>query len=642
MQESFFHGESPNLEAEETSRDYIFRYPLDLESKKDSVYHHRLTELVRAVLEDMLNLVVPVNEGKDVKIDGFRWLMDKERVHQIFEPINNHDDYRDSIDKYPGLCLETRDGASTFQSGLNASFYEPRIDLIKRLTESILTLVEFEQKDQVVKIDGFRLKSLKDWLVPSAADPAEVFEYAASHCTCDCTFCCNKGNPSLVAPCYNLKRTAMEELSEMRTRMKYLRPAAQNALFPSIGTIYEVLAHPYIMDILRSLRENNSLPFRITTNGNTLSPEVVAKLAELKPIYLYLSLNSSSPSRRHKLMRDPKPEIAINSLSLLKQHRIPYAAVIVPWPVDTMEEMLEDLSSTAAYAIEHEPHIIQVNLPGYSRYFSSSEIFDLDKVWRAIVSRVRELREKHDYPIVVMPPLYEENIYQSRKNLPQIIGLIKNSPAYFGGLKRGDLILEVNHIRTHNRPQTRDLLSILRTNEAKETTLKVQRENDILEVKLDLTRYSYPYSKELDDYLGVIFMGSGLRTSYLEDLKAIIDNHQAKRVLFLSSELVKPTFEQCLAESHLFSSQVEIAVKVPKNLFFGGNIFMGDLLVVQDLIDCIKEYIMSNEKPDLVVITSSPFNLSGWGRDLTGRVYLDVERQTGVPVELLHCATMYN
>ena len=70
---------------------------------------------------------------------------------------------------------------------------------------------------------------------------------------------------------------------------------------------------------------------------------------------------------------------------------------------------------------------------------------------------------------------------------------------------------------------------------------------------------------------------------------------------------------------------------------------MGDLLVVQDFIDYIKDYVTSTDKkPDLIVIPSSPFNISGWGRDLTGRVYLDIERETGIHVEIIECQTIYD
>ena len=635
---------SLNSRGDETSQDYVFRYKLDLESEKTPVYYHRLTELVRAILGNLFNIIMPLKASKDMKVDAFRWLMDKENVYQLFAETASPSCSRDFAEKGQGLSLETSGSRSTFQNASNPTFYEPRIDFIKKLIESLSTVIEFEQDGQVVKVDGFRLKNLRDWLVASTGDPSEVFEYAGSQCSCDCMFCCNKGNPPTVAACNNLNRTADEEFEEIKTRIKYFSPEARRALFPSLGCIYEATAHPYFMDALHLLREKTSKPFKITTNGSNLTPEIVAELAELKPIYLYLSLNSSSASRRRELMTDPKPEIAIEALPVLRQQRIPYAAVIVPWPVDTVDEMLEDLSSTVTYAAEHGAHLIQVNLPGYSRYFSSVELFDLRQIWEAVISEVRELREKHDCPIVAMPTMYEENIHQPRKNLPQIIGLVKNSPAYLGGLQEGDIIKQLNGIPIPDRPQARDLLSLLRQNRAKEISLRVERDRKPLEISLDSTRYSYPYSEDIDTYLGIVFLGTGFRTSYIEGLKEIIEAHRPKRVLFLSSELVKPTFEQCLAESRLFGDgQVEMDIGVPKSNFFGGNIFMGDLLVVQDLIDCVKDYtIQDGCKPDLVIIPSSPFNLSGWGRDLTGRVYLDIERETGVPVQLLHCTTIYD
>jgi len=610
---------NPNSGGNNTSPDYVFSYKLDPEPESQPVYRHRPAELVRVILENLLDVVMPLKAGVDVKIDGFRWLMDRESNYQIFPETDSN------------------------SRPLKTAFYEPRIDLIKKLAGSLLTLIEFEQNGQAINVDSFRLRNLQDWLVPSAGDPREIFEYAGGHCSCDCVFCCNKGNHPSVAVGNNPVRTDGDEFEEIKTRIRYFPSEAGITLFPDLGCVYEVTEHPYFMDVLHLLRDKTSQPFRITTNGCNLSPEIVSKLSKLKPIYLYLSLNSSSASRRQRLMRDPRPEVAIEALPLLRKQGISYATVIVPWPVDSENEMLKDLSSTVAYAAIHEAHIIQVNLPGYTSHFSSSELFDLPQLWSAVIARVRELREEHDCPVVVMPTLYEDNIYQPYKNLPQIIGLVKNSPAYLGGLKRGDVVLRVNSILIRDRPQARDILSVIQQSEAKMVSLGVQREHQTLEINLDLTKYSYPYSKDVDTYLGIIFNGTGLRTSSIEDLKDTIEAHQAKRVLFLSSELMKPTLKQCLAESHLFrDSQLEIDIKVPQNHFFGGNIFMGDLLVVQDFIDCIRDYVSQKRaKPDLVIIPSSPFNLSGWGRDLTGRVYLDIERETGVPVELLHCATIY-
>ncbi len=636
---------NPNLKEDETTKDYIFRYKLDLEPKRQPVFHHRLAEFVRVLLENLLDIIVPLRAGEDIRIDSFRWLMNKEQEFQLFSRTENAA-YSSSDTSRMGqrLISETGERELDFQNIANATFYEPRINMIKQLIESLLTVVELEYQGKPVRVDGFRLKNLQDWLVASAGDPSEIIDYTGSHCNCDCVFCCNKGNPPSIAVANAPDRTADKEFAEIKTRMKYFSPKGEKALFPSLGCVYETAIHPHFMDVLKLLRKKTSKPFRITTNGSNLTPSAIMELAELKPVYLYISLNSSSPSRRRKLMRDPSPEIAINALPLLRQYRIPFAAIIVPWPTSTASEMFQDLSSTIAYAAENEAHLVQINLPGYTKYFPPAEPFDLHQLWKALLKEIRELREKHDLPIIAMPTLYEENIYHQRKNSPQVIGLVKNSPAYLCGLKRGDEIRQINGIPVHNRPQARDLISLVRQSGAKEVSFTVERDNQTIQACLDLSRYSYPYTEDTDTYFGIVFMGTGLRMSYIESLKEIVEAHRAEHVLFLSSELVKPTFEQCLAESHLFGgSQCKIDIEVPKNNFFGGNIFMGDLLVVQDFIDHIKNYIIKKGyKPDLVIIPSSPFNLSGWGRDLTGRVYLDIERETGVPVELLPCATIYD
>ena len=136
-------------------------------------------------------------------------------------------------------------------------------------------------------------------------------------------------------------------------------------------------------------------------------------------------------------------------------------------------------------------------------------------------------------------------------------------------------------------------------------------------------------------------MGAGFRPSLLEDLKSLITAHGAKRVLLLSSRLVKPVFQQLLQESALFGP-IQIHIEVPQNRYFGGNIFMGDLLVVQDFIEAVREYLGKNSPPDLIVIPSSPFSLGQWRRDLEGTVYTEIERAVGLPVALLDCEPIYD
>ena len=552
--------------------------------------------------------------------DGFKLLSDKSAIYEI--------EHSGEASSSPGLG--------------SVVLYEPRIELIKRQLESLLSVVELEANGTVAHVDGFRLKNLSDWLVSGSGDPGEILEYAASRCNCDCIMCYNKGNPPSLA-LKSSKKSTIDEFNEIRTRLNYFAPSEGVSLFPSLGTSWEVTAHPHFMEILRSLRERTSKPLRITTNGKNLTPKMVNELADLKPLYLYLSLNSSSRQRRQRLMRDDKPHIAISAPKLLRDKGIPYAAVIVPWPIDSIGEMCDDLHKTIIYADDCGAHLVEVNLPGYSKWLSPQETFNLDEVWKACISTVRKLREETGCPIVAMPTMYEENLYEERKNLPRVIGLVRNSPAAQSGLKQGDIITAINKIPVRTRPQARDMLSMLQKGEYKQADLTVDRESQKFNIQINLNDFSYPFTRAFDKHLGIIFMGTGLRLSYIERLKEIIDEHRAKDILFLSSTLVRPTFEQCLRESRLLAStDLKINIEVPQNSYFGGNVFMGDLLVVQDFIDCIKEYLLKNHEPDLVVIPSSPFALGDWKRDLTGRVYLDIEREVGIPVKLLDCEPIYD
>jgi hypothetical protein len=439
-------------------------------------------------------------------------------------------------------------------------------------------------------------------------------------------------------------RSTQEEHHEVTTRLKYFTPEAERCLFPSLGGIYDGLAHPHCLEVLRMLRGKTSRTFRIATNGEALTREVVDQLANLRPVYLYVSLNTVSLHRRARLMRSQRPKIAADALPLLREQGIPYATVVLPWPVDSIDEMLEDLRTTVAYADEQDTHLVQVNLPGYTKYFPEEERFDLEGVWSAIVGEIRKLRPRVACPIVCMPSLYEENFFETVKNLPRVIGLVKNSPAALAGLQQGDLLRRVQDVALLNRPQARDLLSLVQRSGGEEISLLVERGRDTLELIVKPGQSSYPYDPETSNHLGIIFRGAGFRAAWIEQMRDTIKARGARHVLLLTSSLVRPTLEQHLAESPLMGDpQLRMDIEVPLNRFFGGNVFMGDLLVVQDFIDHISEYRgREGESPDLVLVPSSPFGLGQWGRDLTGRVYLEIERETGVPVELLEAETLYD
>ncbi|MDP2952133.1 MAG: hypothetical protein Q8O76_02300, partial [Chloroflexota bacterium] len=202
-----------------------------------------------------------------------------------------------------------------------------------------------------------------------------------------------------------------------------------------------------------------------------------------------------------------------------------------------------------------------------------------------------------------------------------------------------DIIARVNGLTVRNRPQARDLLSLVHQSEAPNATVAVRRGSQFIELSLDPRSFGYPYCTDTDRHLGIVFLGTGFRASHLERLREIIASRGAKHVLLLSSRLVRPTLEEGLREASLLPPDVHLEIEVPRNRFFGGNIFIGDLLVVQDFIDHIHDHLArAAQKPDLIAIPSSPFSLGPWQRDLTGRPYLDIERAVGIPVELIECS----
>lgn len=616
-------------------RDYTFRFRIDPPDAGEAAGREPSTEMVRKLLENLLDIVVPCVGDGEVKIDGFKLLNNRSLIHKLFEDRSSPPAAERETPS------ETQAGGPWYQNIKNVGLYEPRIELIKRQLENLLALVSLEKAGQPVEVDGFSLKDPGQWTVPSACDPGEIFEYAGSRCNCDCVFCYLKGRSPDLALEFPVRPTG-EEFDEIRTRLAYFSPGKQRSLFPALGSTCEVLTHPKIAEILTDLRPKTETVFRIITNGSALTPEMIETLAGLQPVYLDVSLNSSSPARRQRLMRDRNPEVAISALHRLKEARIPYSIVIVPWPLDSAEEMLADLESTAAYAAENDAHLIQVSLPGYTRFFSDQQVFDRDSLWAAILQKVQEIRPRLGSPVVVMPGAFEEYLCRPQKNVPEVIGVVKNSPAALCGARQGDIIRSLGGFSVRNRPQVRDLLSMFQKSGVKELDLTVLRDGLDHRLKLDLGSGSYPSSRLTDTHLGFIFMGTGLRAGYLERLKQIINAHGAKKVLFLSSVLVRPMLEQLLAESYLFSG-AKIDIAVPNNRSLGGNIFMGDLLLVEDFIAEINEYVKTHEQPpDLVIIPSSPFNMSGWGRDLSGRCYLDIERSAGIPVELLECQNIYD
>ncbi|MEE9437216.1 MAG: radical SAM protein, partial [Candidatus Adiutricales bacterium] len=274
--------------------EFAFRFPIDKETGSSP---GDLKDFFRTQLRELFDLLIPTRDGEEVLLDGFKMLNDPSSVW----PINSSED-------------------DDRQSAGPLDLYEPRINCIRRVLESLLRVIDLEANGEPVSVDGFRLKNLNHWLTPSTA--SDILAHAASRCNLDCRFCYNKGTTPTLKP---VACGADDRYRELRTRIENYRPQAGLSLFPNMGSPAEPLAHPRIMDILSELRAKTGETLRFSTNGSTLTPETIRNLAGFKPIYLDLSLNSSSPKRRAWLMGDPRPRTAIDSLAILKETAITYS-----------------------------------------------------------------------------------------------------------------------------------------------------------------------------------------------------------------------------------------------------------------------------------------------------------------------------
>jgi uncharacterized Fe-S cluster-containing radical SAM superfamily protein len=591
----------------------VMRFPL---ADGGASHARSPNDLLEAHLRELLDLLIPTQRGHELIVDGYKLLNDRHTVH--------------SLSHTPGAKPNEQPGP--------LDLYEPRLDYIRRVLESVLDIVELEADGKPVKVDGFRLKNLDRWLAPGGG-AGDIIAHAGARCNLNCRFCYNQGTTPALKP---RPRDSEDELRELETRIDHYVPQGRLNLFPNMGSPSEALAHPHIIEILEKLRAKTDEVFRISTNGAALTAEMIRALAGLAPVYLDVSLNSSSPDRRAWLMNDLSPGVAIDSLELLDDARIPFTVVIVPWPFPSREQMLDDLASTVSFSDGFDPVMIQISLPGCAREVYEQAPFSLDEVWGDLKNIARELRSRIDCPLVIRPGMFEDYDETNGPNDPIVVGAVKNSPAALAGLQGGDRITRVNGLPLKSRAQARALLTTLHRSDLKQATLDVERDGRPTCLELDLNHYNYPYTPRTSPHLGAVFASAGIPHEWLARLKDVIVARRAKRVLVLTSRLVRPTLEKMISCNGLFAD-TKVDLHVPENRFFGGNIIMGDLLLVGDFISAAEEYIQqSGARPDLIVLPSSPFHLSGWGRDLSGRVFLDVERELGIAVALVDCEPIFD
>jgi MoaA/NifB/PqqE/SkfB family radical SAM enzyme len=476
---------------------------------------------------------------------------------------------------------------------------EPRIAMIKAQLEALMQVIEFEKDGEVVNVDGFRLRKTEDWLVPIENNPNVILYELACPCDLSCDFCYLKGLPPTE------HYGSMRSFHEVATKVKYFDPQGGKMLFRTLNHVEEVLRYPRIFEVLEMLRKKSDVHFSLVTNGSSLTESFIQRLSEFMPFELSISLNSADVPTCSRLMRDKKAQTAIESLPILQQYGIPFNIGVVPWPTIS----LDDIAETIRYADQYDVTYIRVGLPGHTKYFPMRpELqYERDIYWREIVEFITALESEISAPMNITPYLFAENmLHKDRKNEAFITGVERNSPAYLAGFRPHDQIVEVNGTPVISRPHAVDLIrqtpqdAIIRT--------VIRRAGKFYRILIDPgthgKRASYPYLW-FTPQRG-LHIPQGFRLGYLDEIKVLIKQHNAQKILLLTTELMSPTLSYVMQEVKILPEDIDLHIEIPKQNYWGGNIVIGDLLVVDDYVDHIKDFISRQGfKPDLVIIPDS-------------------------------------
>lgn len=508
---------------------------------------------------------------------------------------------------------------------------EPRIQHIQMMINALLKIVDFEYNGESVKVDGFKLKNLDNWTSQNLYGVDSLVAHLARQCDSDCQFCYHKGNP----PDYALgKKSSFISEVEMDTRLSFFNEKENTALFASNYEQKEVLYDPNSLKYLKKIREKSKNMITINTNGLGLKAEMVKELKKLEPITVVFSVNSMSQKKRDAIMNNSKENDSIKILTLLHENQISFIASVAVWPTIEIND-IENVIKTATY---YEPYYIRLIMPGYTDHFVEKPVGDFSGHFDKCVEHIVHLRKMVDIPLVVYPEAYVCNklgLYSD----PYLIGVVKNSPLYYAGLKAGDIIKSINGYPIDMRTTAKTILSLI-LKFGEEFTIEFLRDGQLFSKEVNSQLYNYPYTQYLTNSpLGAVMSG-GLQQSYVKAIQKLIRENNSKKVLFMTSDLMEKQAIDLFMRTNfsLKTSEYSITLCKPKNIYLGGNIAIGDMLTVRDFIFDIQQRQKRNPDIDLVIIPASAFyGSSGWKRDMSGHYYKEIEWRTGIKTCLLEC-----
>lgn len=509
---------------------------------------------------------------------------------------------------------------------------EPRFQVLKQELEHLLRLVDLECDGEVVEPSGFRLKDLNAWNSNNIANPMDAVGALSGTCNSHCKFCFERSHPFV-------QDKSILSIEEAATRLRHYDPQSGKGLFPSSRVFKETFVNPHVLPILRMIRDRApEQPLWLTSNGSFLSKETIECLAGLKPLMIKLSLNSADADMRNRIMGgNSRPGAALKAPEELRRHGIPFIGSVVAWP----SLMPHDLVSTLHYLDQYEPYAIRVRLPLYHRYLHSRPPFD-GNFWDEVIALCGEMKRQLASPLYIEPSLYWINAI-----MPEIDGVVRNSPADLAHLRTGDRIISIDGDAVSTRIQALGLLVKAYSEGKPSITLRIEHADSAKPETVTLKPHSavYPYTPEIlspNERYGIIFLDD-FRLQYIEDICHLIKEHNSHFPMLFTSKAVEPIVRAVIAGVPIyekFFSERRLSIETIRETALGGNFSIMDGRIVADFIKHIKDVrSRSGKLPDLVLIPNAFGN--PWGIDYFQESFKQIERLIDAPVELIDWPILY-
>jgi NifB/MoaA-like Fe-S oxidoreductase len=116
---------------------------------------------------------------------------------------------------------------------------------------------------------------------------------------------------------------------------------------------------------------------------------MLEQLAQLIPVNISVSVNSSDPQERMQLMNDKKSTDSLKIIEKFKQYGLPFYGSIVEWPTIEAEKLVK----TIYFLDKNLARTIRVTYPAIQSIILKLPLLTPKNVWSEVLSTILPLRK---------------------------------------------------------------------------------------------------------------------------------------------------------------------------------------------------------------------------------------------------------